>query len=244
MKKLRRSLHYTMISSCILINSCDWLENKKEQVEQKITEEIDQHIFEPISEEIHDFAEEIISPSYDSTAAAEYCDELRPNPLKPVSLQNIPEIGYQYSVLSNTPDSVLSHIDASFFEPTKNFFPLRFPYFLKYSGETLDYFHLNIGYCQFSDLPSQNGIFPYKEIFQLAISDQYLMIKTYDDDLSFMSPTKDGIMYYIIDLNHHEHFEYSNQEDFDMARHKLTNSNDSLMNSSDFIRWYEIYHSP
>lgn len=242
--KKTRSLHYILILSCVLLNSCDWLENKKEQAEQKISEEIDEHVLEPIAEGIYEIGEEIFNPPYDSLAAEEYCAELRPNPLRVASLQDISEIGYQNSVLANTPDSILPHIDASFFKTTNTFFPLKFPYVLEYSGVTLDYFHIELGYCQFSDLPYQSVMFVCKEIFQLAMYEQYLMIITYDDDLSFMSPTRDGIKYYILNLNNHEHYEYFKQEDFDIARHDITNSNDSLMSPTDFIKWYETYSLP
>ncbi len=240
MKQLGRALRNTIFICCTLLCSCNWLDNKTEQAEQKISEEFEQHVLDPISEEIHEIAEAVFNPPYDSVAANAYCAELRPNPLRIASLQDIPEIGYQYSVLANTPDSVLSHVDASFFEARDHFFPIKFPYFLEYSGETLDYFRIEAGYCQYSNLP-QFGIVPYKEIFQLSLLDPYLMIASYDDDLSFMSPTKQGIVYYIINLNKHQHFEYSRQEDFDLARRELTNSDDSLMNPSDFIAWYESY---
>ncbi|MFT5818899.1 MAG: hypothetical protein ACI8ZM_000120 [Crocinitomix sp.] len=252
MKKLRRFQYCAMIFSCVLVCSCNWLENKKEraedgiieefedmkeQVEDKIIEGLVQHVLEPITPSF----EEIFS--YDSAAAAESCTELRPNPIRPASLQDIHETGYQYSVLANTPDSVLPHIDGSFFEATDKFFPLTFPYFIENSGGKFNDFRLKTGYCQFSDLPSQNGK-NYNQISHLAIYDQYLMIITYDSFQSMMSVTPLGIVYYIINLNHGEYFEYSKQEGFDLARHKLTNSNDSLMSPSDFIRWYEKYSSP
>ncbi len=238
----KRYLYYTLLFCSVLICSCNWFAEKKELVEEKVSQGIDEYVLEPIGEGIYEVVEEVFSPTYDSVAAVEYCEELRPNPLRPVSFENTSRVGYQNYVLSNIADSVISHLDASFFEPTKEFFPLSFPYYLDYSGKTLDYFHLEEGYCEYSNLPYENGIFPYKEIFQLAVSEQYLLIITYDDDLSFMSPTKDGVMYYIIDLNKHQHFEYSNQKDFDLARNEIANSTDSLMSTADFIEWYENYN--
>lgn len=239
----KRHLYYTLMFCCGLVCSCNWLEEKKEQVEDEVSQKVDEYVLEPIAEGIYEVGEEIFSPAYDSVVADEYCEELRPNPLRPVSFENVSEVGYQNYVLSNTTDSVLPHLDASFFEQTEEFFPLNFPYYLDYSGKTLDYFHLEIGYCEYSDLIYEYGIYPYKEIFQMAISEQYLLIVTYDDDLSFMSPTKDGVMYYILNLEKHEHYEYSNQDDFDLARNEIANSTDALMSPTDFIEWYENYNA-
>ncbi|MBL4706593.1 MAG: hypothetical protein JKY54_18840, partial [Flavobacteriales bacterium] len=188
MKTLRRSPYYGMILSCILLSSCNWVANKKEHVEklvieeveqqiehieQRIDEEIEQHILPPIAEGIYSILDGIFNSPYDSIEAAKDCAEERPNPLVPVSSTTIGETGYQYSIIADTPDSVLSHIDASFFEVTDRHYPLTFPFFLKYS-EILGYLSLDINYCKFSNLPSEYGVFPYKEIFQIGVHDQFL----------------------------------------------------------------------
>lgn len=241
MKKIRTPLRKIIIFFCILLSSCNWLENKKEQAKQKINKTLDQQVYEPIREEVKEFTKDIFYPTYDSTLAAEHCAELRPPLLRPASLKDVSKIGYQYSVFLNTPDSLLSHIDASFFRPTEKFFPIRFPYSLVYSGETLDYFHLDINYCQYSDLSSPDKTYIYQEIFRLAIYNQYLAMITYDDDLSYMSPTKEGIKYHIINLDNNEHFKYLKQEDFEVDLQKRTQLNDTLLSNSDFIKWYKTY---
>ena len=245
MKKIEQSLTYIVAVSLTLVLGCNWLDNKQEQVEQKMKEEFTEHVLAPIAQEAYDLVEEAISPAYDSTAAAEYCAKQRPNPLSPISAGSVSDIGYQQSVLASTPDSLRAHIDAAYFAATDKYLPLRFPFYLDYEGPVLGYARFKIGYCQFSDLPFHNGVFPYREIYELAIADPFLMMSTYDDDRSFMSPSLIDVKHYIVDLAQQRHFEYTDQKEFDAARATMAKSTEPLMRTDDFVKWYGLYrHNP
>lgn len=178
------------------------------------------------------------------------CFRYRPCEITPISKDSIPNVGFNNWVKKNTPDSLVSFIDSSFFTFELNKFsghlPLKYPYYLDYSVD-LDYFLLFVGDCEFTSLPQIDLRYTFDEIFQIAISDNHMFMATYDDDLSFMDPKKLGIKYHITDLDFKNVVHYTNKPDFMNAIDSITQSSfstifqDEYFSAKDFVDWYKSY---
>lgn len=173
----------------------------------------------------------------------EYCSSERPHQITPLEKGDISNNGFNNWVKLNTPDSIFSSIDSSYFSFSEGKysgrFPLCFPYYLDYHP-ILGYFNLKTGECKFSSLPELDSIYNYDEVFEIAISNQYIFIVTYDDDLSFMSPQKEGIQYHIADIYFKESIQYNSKEAFDKVKDSIA-PDCNLLSCEAFISWYKNY---
>lgn len=240
--KVHTPITYIVVSLFLLqLSACDWGDDKADKVSEKVDEgvqivqdELVEHVIAPLLQPV---VEGIFEVFAEDTLPPEPC--AGPDKIVPIAANHPKLNNFTKHIVLTTPDSILSQVDQSFYiYETQDRMPLYFPYYLDYS-ETLGFFNLRKNYCDYSRLDSFNYRVNIDEIDQIQLIDQWLAVRTYDDDASFMSAEKFPIRYWLINLDTDDIYEFKTEAELQESAKAAHDLSIELLWHSEFVEFYE-----